>query len=62
MACELPSVEEAVAFVQNYEEGECHQPVICYEIQIRYNNGDRIDGRFAAKEAAIGFLESYRGR
>ncbi len=61
MACELPSVEEAVAFVQNYEEGECHQPVVGYEIQIRYNNGDRIDGRFAAKEAAIGFLESYRG-
>ena len=61
-ACELPSVEAAVTFVKNYEEAGANQPVVGYEIQIRYNNGDRIDGRFAAKEAAIGFLESYRHR
>jgi hypothetical protein len=59
-AFELPSVGEAIAFVQNYKEDDGRGPLVGYEIQIRYNSGDSIDGRFATKDAAIGFLRSYQ--
>jgi hypothetical protein len=59
-AIELPSVEEAIRYIQSYQESDAAKPVIGYEIQVRYNNGDRIDGRFADKAAAVSFLDSYR--
>ena len=34
-------------------------PVERYEIQIRYTNGDQIDGKFTDKLAAIKFLRGY---
>ena len=36
------------------------QPVERYEIEVRYNNGDSIEGRFKDKVSAIEFLLSYR--
>jgi len=57
---DFTSVEAAIAFVRDYEKGEGIKPIVGYEIQIRYSNGDRIDGRFADKTAAIGFLASYQ--
>jgi hypothetical protein len=59
-ACELASVEAAIEFIQRYKEGGSPSKVERYEIQVRYNNGDSIEGKFAEKGTAIAFLEEYR--
>lgn len=55
---ELRSLQEAIDFVQGYEEGNS-KPLVKYEIQVRYNNGDRIEGQFADKVGAVTFLRSF---
>ncbi len=57
---ELTSVGEAIAFIENYVEKDNFQPVVKYEVEIRYNNGDRIEAQFTDKETAIRFLRSYQ--
>ena len=57
---ELPTLDEAIAFLRPYDDQNGRKPVYRYEIQIRYSNGDSIEGKFAEKEEAIEFLESYR--
>jgi len=59
-ASEWDSVDKAIVFIERYDEGERSQPVLRYEIQIRYTNSDRIEGQFADKQAAIQFLKSYQ--
>jgi hypothetical protein len=54
------TVQDAIGFVQQYDELGNQQPLVKYEIHIRYNNGDSIDGRFADKESAIAFLSTYQ--
>lgn len=56
--CVLSSVEDAISFIAQYGEGSSGLPVVAYEVQVRYTNGDSIDGRFASKESAIAFLRS----
>lgn len=58
-AVQWNSIEEAVAFVEEYNEQSEPQPVAKYEVQILYNNGDRIEGQFADKRDAIQFLRAY---
>ena len=58
-AVEWRSIEEAIAFVEKYNEQSDPQPVLKYEVQILYNNGDRIEGQFADKMDAIQFLRAY---
>jgi hypothetical protein len=60
VASELPSVEDAIRFIEGYSESGTSKALTRYEIQVRYNNGDHIDGRFADKAAAVGFLAAYR--
>lgn len=57
---EWNSVEEAIAFIKNYDEGDHSRPMIRYEIEIRYNNGDRIEGQFANRDNALKFLHTYQ--
>jgi hypothetical protein len=57
---EWHSVEEAIAFIENYGEDSGSQPVVKYEIEVRYSNGDRIEGQFADKESATQFLRTYQ--
>jgi len=59
-ASELTSIEEAIRFVEGYKESDGSKAFAGYEIQVRYNNGDYIDGRFANKAAAVQFLATYR--
>ena len=59
---ELPNVDRAIAFIKGYDDQNGPRPIQRYEIHIRYSNGDSIDGRFADKQEAIRFLESYRGK
>lgn len=56
----LPSIEAAISFIQDYAEIAATKPVVSYEIQVRYTNGDRIDGRFFDKTAAVVFLRGYQ--
>ena len=57
---ELLTLDEAIAFLRRYDDQNGRKPIHRYEIQIGYSNGDSIEGKFAEKEEAIEFLESYR--
>jgi hypothetical protein len=58
-AVEWPNVEDAITFIQAYNEEGVSLPIVRYEVQVIYINGDKISGEFAAKDAAIEFLKSY---
>jgi hypothetical protein len=57
---DLSTIDEAIAFVQNYVEGAEIEPFARYEIQVRYNNGNLIEGTFGDKASAIEFLRTYQ--
>lgn len=57
---EWNSIEDAIAFVEKYNEQTDPQPLVKYEVQILYNNGDRIEGQFADKTDAIQFLRTHQ--
>jgi hypothetical protein len=59
-AVQCSSIEEAIAFVEKYSEQSLPQPVVKYEVQVLYTNGDRIEGQFGDKRDAIQFLGAYR--
>jgi len=54
------SAEEAIAFIKNYDESDSLNPIMRYEIEIRYTNGDHIRAQFADKENAMQFLSNYQ--
>ncbi len=56
---EVSTVEDAILFINGYDEQGTAKPVDRYEIQIRYNNGNRIDGKFNDKKSAVSFLLEY---
>ena len=56
---EWDSVEKATDFILGYAESRDHDPLVKYEIQITYSNGDRVEGQFAAREDAVRFLTGY---
>lgn len=50
-------LEDAVSFIESVEEDRNSGPVVRYEVQIRYDNGDEITGEFSGTDNAISFLE-----
>lgn len=60
VAFQCGSVDQAIAFIENYSEDDGPKPVAKYEVAVRYSNGDRIEGQFADKESAVQFLLTYR--
>lgn len=56
---ERSSVEEAIDFIEKYGEGEGSRPFVKYEIEVRYKNGDLIEGSLTSKESAVQFLRAY---
>ncbi len=56
---ECSSVEAAITFLSSYESSSVPPAVYKYEIQIRYNSGDKITAEFADKTAALEFLKRY---
>jgi hypothetical protein len=60
MPHELKTVDDAIAFVEGQGLAEGPEEILRFEIQILYGNGDKIEGHFADKQAAITFLNSYR--
>lgn len=57
---QLSGIDAAISFIRSYDSDNGAKPIQRYEIQIRYSNGDVIEGRFADKEGAVDFLEGYR--
>lgn len=54
----LNSVHDAISFIMNYDEST-HQPILRYEIIVRYRNGDEYTMKCADKRKAIHFLNQY---
>lgn len=59
-ATDLSTVDDAIKFIEGYNEKTGNQPVEKYEIRVRYNNGDSIEGSFHDKVAAVEFLRTYQ--
>ena len=55
----LTTVEEAIDFIENYRSKNESLPVLKYEITVRFNNNDKVEGIFNTKESTVEFLESY---
>ena len=57
---ECSTIGEAIAFLSSYGSEQVQGKVYKYEIQIRYNNGDKITAEFTEKNAALDFLTKYK--
>ncbi|MCA9077650.1 MAG: hypothetical protein KDA93_21670 [Planctomycetaceae bacterium] len=55
--CQLQSVDEAVQFITAYDEEQDINGFVRYEVDIRYTNGDHVNGEFELKATAIRFLK-----
>jgi hypothetical protein len=55
----LTTVKEAIYFVESYQSQNGNLPILKYEVIVRYNNKDKVEGIFNSKELVIDFLESY---
>jgi hypothetical protein len=56
---EMPTVTDAIRFIESYDDKAAGVTFQRYEIQIRYNNGDTIEARFADKQSALTFLHGF---
>jgi len=57
---QISRIEQAIAYIQNYHETQPSiAPVLKYEINIRYNNGDIINAILHSKPEAIKFLRTF---
>lgn len=59
-AKELPTVADAIKFIERYEEKADNLPMQRYEIRIRYNNDDSVEATFRDKGDAVTFLRTYQ--
>lgn len=57
---ETATIDDAVSFVESYQEDALASPVDRYEIQIRYTNGDSILACFHDKHEAVRFLRTHQ--
>lgn len=56
----VATVPEAISFIEGYlDVTAVGLPVVRYEIEVRYNNGNVIEGKFGDKESAVDFLQTY---
>ncbi len=49
-----------ISFLSTYKSNGVQGKVYKYEINVLYNNGDRITAEFTTKEAVVEFLTRYR--
>jgi hypothetical protein len=52
-------IDEAIGFVEAYDESAATRPPAKYAMIVRCENGSKIEGEFRDKEAAIEFLERF---
>jgi hypothetical protein len=54
------NIHQATQYLQSYPENQPSQSSACkYEICLKYNNGDQINGSFHDKDSAIRFLANF---
>jgi hypothetical protein len=51
------TLEQAMNFLDSVDEDHNSGPIVRYEVQVRYDNGDEITGEFGSKQNAKSFLE-----
>jgi len=56
---ELSSLVEAIEFVENYSATGIDTPVLKFEVEIRYGNGDKIQATLSEKNDVLAFLKTY---
>lgn len=56
---EAATVKQAIDYVQSYGEANSSKSFSRYEVQVRYNNGDKIEGSFESKVDAVAFLSGF---
>jgi hypothetical protein len=56
-AKDFESIAEAIAALKSHDSRYAPDIFVRYEISVEYNNGDRIEGRFADRREAVKFLE-----
>lgn len=56
---ELSTLEDAIRFLETYQEEPRKSPIQRYEIRIRYNNADSVEATFADRTDAVHFLRTY---
>lgn len=54
------SLEEAIEYIEKYDEVNGSKLLVRYEIEIHYSNGDSINGKFEDRDGAILFLRKYQ--
>ncbi len=59
-AKELATVEDAIKFITAYDERRPPSGIERFEIQVRYGNGDLIEGKFKDKRTTVEFLRAYQ--
>jgi hypothetical protein len=59
-SAELTTVDDAIKFINDYNDKTGNAPLERYEIQVRYNNGNVIEGKFKDKASAVEFLRAYQ--
>jgi hypothetical protein len=57
---EWKNASEAISFLASYNVQITAGPVLKYEIDIKYSNGDKISAEFESKDDAIQFLQRYK--
>ncbi len=57
---EVMTITDAIKFIESYDDDGKPGPFERFEIQVRYNNGDIVEGRFKEKDTAIEFLRTYQ--
>lgn len=56
--CEVVTVDEAVKYVEEYDEAGTTDKFVRYEVTVCYSNGDEVRGAFKAKIEAVRFLRN----
>lgn len=60
IAEQVTRINDAIEYIQNYQDNQpTNAPALKYEIDIRYNNGDKINATFQTKIEAIKFLRTF---
>jgi hypothetical protein len=57
---QVASLDEAIQFIQSYDESLTALTFCRYELNVRYTNGDEVRATFSSKLEAIRFLDGLR--
>ncbi len=60
MATEFTSIEAAIELIQHHKVSIGMEPLVRFEVVIRYDNGDRVMADFGSSADAVAFLKSFQ--